>query len=667
MPTEYSISPNSITELQKFPSNISILFSERLDPKISHIYIFDANGQRIDEDDFGVSKLNERQAFITVNKSKLADNTAYSVSWFTMSLDDGHTSKGTFVLGVGNMDNFVSSHDDLETETNLPLGIPTSTIDGLLRAPLILSQIFVTGTIVSKIYLFRSFKTVKLNHQFLDAFLTRRLVKLIGIGCIMIVVFSALIILVQTYEIAENKDRLLHVVANIFQTPIGIIWLIRVSTSGIMVFLMLIYYLRLKKIGSKAGINAKRNNSDVLYFMLILCGINLASNSILSHSAALLFLPSIAVIADYIHLFFVSCWIGGLFFLGLVLVWSIRKGKFLMQDKNFGIIGFSGILFLIFARFSMMAILCLGIIAVTGLYLALVHISSPDQFLSSPYGNILFIKLVLASGMITIGAYHQFIVQKGIVKAARSELVDKNSTINMKRDIINRFGFSIRIESLIGIALIVVASVLTTTSPPLIGQINSDKHSNMSQIINTQNSSFVYSTTNSDVKLEFRVVPFQVGFNTFNMSLTNQMNKSIPDISNVYVQFEKDDSNFGPIVEKFVESNERYSSFGGYLSQPGKWDIKVTVQRKNTYDLNYRFSMSLNNSLSNSNSALNMNTDKSVKQEISAYSNLDLSKPFTILFVALTTIIVSFIIVLYINCKRNLKSNVEYFEKNTDN
>ena len=42
-----------------------------------------------------------------------------------------------------------------------------------------------------------------------------------------------------------------------------------------------------------------------------------------------------------------------------------------------------------------------------------------------------------------------------------------------------------------------------------------------------------------------------------------------------------------------------YSTYGGYLSQPGEWDLKVTVQRSNLYDLNYLLSVMLNNSAAN--------------------------------------------------------------------
>lgn len=39
---------------------------------------------------------------------------------------------------------------------------------------------------------------------------------------------------------------------------------------------------------------------------------------------------------------------------------------------------------------------------------------------------------------------------------------------------------------------------------------------------------------------------------------------------------------------------DTYSESGGYLSQPGEWEIRIVVQRTNAYDLNHEFNISIN-------------------------------------------------------------------------
>ncbi|HJU79880.1 MAG TPA: copper resistance protein CopC, partial [Nitrososphaeraceae archaeon] len=105
VPDRYSLQPNSLIDtLQVFPSNVSILFSERPDPKVSHIHIIDSKGQRIDKDDFRITGEDGREGSISLDKNLIGEG-VYSISWLTLSLDDGHVAKGTYVVGVGNFEN----------------------------------------------------------------------------------------------------------------------------------------------------------------------------------------------------------------------------------------------------------------------------------------------------------------------------------------------------------------------------------------------------------------------------------------------------------------------------------------------------------------------------------------------------------------------------------
>ena len=68
-------------------------------------------------------------------------------------------------------------------------------------------------------------------------------------------------------------------------------------------------------------------------------------------------------------------------------------------------------------------------------------------------------------------------------------------------------------------------------------------------------------------------------------------------ISNVSMEFSKTNLSLGPIYAQLVRNNDTaYSAYGGYLSQAGEWDLKVTIKRSNLYDLNYRLSITVNNS-----------------------------------------------------------------------
>jgi methionine-rich copper-binding protein CopC len=104
------------------------------------------------------------------------------------------------------------------------------------------------------------------------------------------------------------------------------------------------------------------------------------------------------------------------------------------------------------------------------------------------------------------------------------------------------------------------------------------------------NKTFSEQTTIDNVNLKNEIAPFSVGINTFNLTLTDQQGNPAKNIRNVIMQFTNTESNIGPIVANLAKKGEgQYSVTGGYLSQPGEWEIKIIVQRSGAYDLNYSF------------------------------------------------------------------------------
>ena len=101
-PVSYSPSANSvITSGQdgSLPADVTILFSERPEPKVSYIHVTNSKNERIDNNDFKITGQNDREASVTIDKNKISDG-VYSVSWLVLSLDDGHISKGSYVFRV---------------------------------------------------------------------------------------------------------------------------------------------------------------------------------------------------------------------------------------------------------------------------------------------------------------------------------------------------------------------------------------------------------------------------------------------------------------------------------------------------------------------------------------------------------------------------------------
>jgi methionine-rich copper-binding protein CopC len=101
-PVLYSPSANSVINSgqdESLPDNVSILFSERPEPKVSYIHVTNSKNERVDNNDFKIIGQNDREASVTLDKNKIIDG-VYSVSWLVLSRDDGHISKGSYVFRV---------------------------------------------------------------------------------------------------------------------------------------------------------------------------------------------------------------------------------------------------------------------------------------------------------------------------------------------------------------------------------------------------------------------------------------------------------------------------------------------------------------------------------------------------------------------------------------
>ena len=122
------------------------------------------------------------------------------------------------------------------------------------------------------------------------------------------------------------------------------------------------------------------------------------------------FIPSLAVSLDWLHFMAVSMWVGGLFYISTILLAAIRhRAKLTVEEsaiqetsnlsnrtlshnvKKNHIIHYY--LALLLPRFSLVATVSLGVIGISGLYMAWIHLTTLDALFSTTYGNILIIKL----------------------------------------------------------------------------------------------------------------------------------------------------------------------------------------------------------------------------------------------------------------------------------
>ncbi len=589
IPDSYSLKPDSLfkkTEL--FPSTISILFSERPDPKASYIHVTNSDGKRIDNHDFKITGENNRIGKVTVDRALIAED-VYSVSWATLSLDDGHVSKGTYVAGVGN---------SLPTDT-LSKNISNSVYTPALAAAkiaIVIGQVYILGFIFCQLFILKDIRRKGVKNT-IDFILTRRFTSAVIILSIVITVATTVLPLIQSIAISETESEYIKNLSLLyFETANGYIWIAKILSCVIIVFEAYCYNRMiacdLKENFSRSPIK----RTVLLYFLLISITIFIAINSLTSHSSAI---PSqlLGILSDFIHNVVVSIWIGGLMYISYVFLPNVITISKNINMKGQQIIAQPiSILLLTLSRFSVISAICVGIAGLTGLSLAWFHIHSMNELIISDYGRTLVIKLSLVLPLVILGGYHQFWISR-LVKILHSE--ESNESRQSKVYFAKRFSrlkSTIKIECILAAGVLCTASYLAVTSPPLqnteVGQREST--AGTSQFTQTE---FIRALETQGIPINFVISPFVTGFNNITINFPNN-NEIINKISNVLIEFKKRDQSLGPIFAKLIKKNQTaFSTYGGYLGQAGEWDIKVIVQRLNSYDLNYRLTLAMNNTI----------------------------------------------------------------------
>ncbi|HST15353.1 MAG TPA: CopD family protein [Gaiellaceae bacterium] len=140
-------------------------------------------------------------------------------------------------------------------------------------------------------------------------------------------------------------------------------------------------------------------------------------------------------IADWLHLSAASLWIGALATMALLL-WTgapeLRKAAFM--------------------RFSRLATVLIAVVLGAGVYLAIVRLPSVSDLWATGYGRVLVVKIGLVSFALLWGAFHHFVVAPALERADTGFL--------------GRIGRSLAGESMVGMAVLLLAAILVDSRPP---------------------------------------------------------------------------------------------------------------------------------------------------------------------------------------------------------
>lgn len=146
-----------------------------------------------------------------------------------------------------------------------------------------------------------------------------------------------------------------------------------------------------------------------------------------------------------LHIIGGTVWVGGLALLAILAVPA--RGRF---GENAGALWAD-----LWRRFSLVALICVGAVLTSGLWMSWKHVGAFSQLWTTTYGFFLLIKLLLVLAMVVAGGVNQFWLMPRIAQARRAD--DRSSLLHLT---LRHFPKVVWAEVVLGAAVLAVVPFL---------------------------------------------------------------------------------------------------------------------------------------------------------------------------------------------------------------
>jgi copper transport protein len=558
--------------------------SDPVDIRYSSVKVVDPSGNQIDKKD--LHYINGDPTTLSVTLPAGIKDGVYTVSTKMLDETDGHVTENAFVFGVGHA-TVPSSAPSAGGALSSLLYIP----EAFARFPTLVGQVIIVGGAFATLWLWKPVTKISwLPNTIADIHrkINKRIAILMVIGCAILIASDFGMIYAEANSIGVS-------VFEAVGTKFGGVWIFRLITTLILTGLSVVLAFNQRRTKDKGGMTSK----PITYGLLGVGLVALLTTSLIGHGASLT-PASIPLMIDFTHNVAASLWIGGVIYLAFVLVPSIKQSQTDQYSR-------ASLLSLLIPRFSIIPVVILGVIVITGPFL--LYLIEPDLALTlaSLYGKALIAKLVLAGAMIGIGAYNQYIIHRDSLKAvALAPTVERGGSRTMSMDsnhhavdgLISKFGKSTKLEAIIGIGLLAAVAVLVNTGTPesefqsQIQQLqqqqqNSISGMNLANGVTTPQQGFTATSyTENNQKVSLSINPYTPGNNQFQISYSDSNGNPV-DIKSVQLRYTQTEQGIGPITVDANKISTGIFSVNAAFGLAGPWDMQIeaTPAKTNAIDI----------------------------------------------------------------------------------
>lgn len=529
--------------VQAAPAQMTLEFTEELDPSFSAVRLIDKDSQTVRPGPGVVDST--KPTVLRLDLGSLPNGT-YTAIWRVRSAADGHVTEGNVPFGVGEPVIATALIPPLGTPD--PATLPPPPFDSLVRGLNYIALMLALGCVPFALLVWRPVAraVAPATAHDADAALLGMFRRTVVAGSVLLVAV-ALVFAVEQAATAADVPIVAAFgapLASFFGTRTGLLLLVRMLGAALLAGLA----LRLPPPGQGSP---RRWWAALLLGVALLLTFSLGGHAASERDAAIIAVPLI-----WLHLAAMVAWLGGLVPLGAALLLSRRNPDRMLPLAR------------LIPRFSLLALVAVAVLTLTGSYSAWLQVGRLDLLALTTYGRALSVKLGLFALLLVLGAVNLLIVSPQLRKSGD----------RLARPFIQ----TIRWEVVLGVLLLLAVGTMTSVAPARTAWL---EHQRMG---------IVDRATADDVDLTLRVAPALIGDNEFAVDVVDRRPGAADKPARVLINFGMVGMDMGNLrAETQSRDGVRFTSRGSYTTMAGRWQLEVVLRRAGFDDVTHTFEVDL--------------------------------------------------------------------------
>ena len=513
---------------------------------------------------------------------------SYTVRWTAISATDGHATHGVIGFNIGHSSTGLPGQVILGPSTSniLPqlslLGILAIAWDWLVMAALAL---WIGILVMESVVLADGRQSLSLQWLCLATLFTGEIINFI----LRAALFT------QTSNTSGIDPATIREL--IVDTTYGHLWLVRIALIGMaLVFLWwTTRSTRRQSIGMRNSASTRTRGKTRYTFVLLTLACLILLTLALSEDVTQLAQAHVsAVILDWLFLVAQGVWFGGAAYVGFVLLPLLPTFEPELHARS---------LVTLIQRYTPLIAGSIGVLLVSGIFLAETSLSSVQQFFTDPFGRALLVKIMLVAIMLLLSAYTLFILtpqlrrQVMLLHVVNAEMPARRTRQAALERNERRLKVTTRSLAYLGAGVLLCAAFMSFFAPPIVfPAIDYTNGSSTNTAPSTTNTQVIQTKHTGNLTVSLQVIPARVGYdNTVIVTLSDSNGNPITD-AQIQININMVTMNMGTASATIKSGDSTYVAVfkkDESFSMSGLWDIALKIQRPNQPPVQVSFQVTL--------------------------------------------------------------------------